>query len=256
MKLGAMDVVLKPGEDAAVFERARRLGLDGVEINLRVADLSEAEHPRLRALRDLAQTHQIAIPSTVLEEHNNGGLASWWRGGDADEEVRQGIRWTAALGAKVLLVPFFFVNEPKGRTHRAAVAKRLRPLCAEAETAGVTVAFEGVMSAVLLREMADDIASGGFGVYFDVANCTWWDGDAPAEIQTLGPLLAQCHAKEALVFTGDARLGAGRVDHAACATALRAIGYDRWIVLESPPGEDEQVAQDVAFARRVYLEQP
>ena len=101
-------------------------------------------------------------------------------------------------------------------------------------------------------EMARQIGSDHFGVYYDVANTTWCDRDAPAEIRALGSLLRQAHAKEAKVFTGDARLGTGRVDHAACAVALKAIGYDRWIVLETPGGSDAEITGDLAFARKTY----
>jgi sugar phosphate isomerase/epimerase len=252
MKLGAMDIVLGNGADAANFERARRLGLAGVEVNLRVAELKQPDCGRPGELAKLSEKHGVAIPSLVLGEHNSGGLATWWRGREADEEVSAALRWGALLKAKTLLVPFFFLNEPKGKTHRAAVAERLKPLCGEAERGGVVLAFEGVLRAEHLKEMADLIGSPAFGVYFDVANITWCDLDPVAEIRALGSLIRQVHAKEAKVFTGDARLGEGRVDHVACAAALREIRYDRWLVLETPGGGDEEVARDIAFARRVY----
>lgn len=252
MKLGAMDNVLGNGTDAANFERARRLGLAGIEVDLRVAELKQPDLARPEELAKLAEKHGMMIPSLVLGEHNNGGLATWWRGCEADEEVSAAIRWCALLKAQTLLVPFFFMNEPKGKTHRMAVAERLKPLCAQAERAGVTLAFEGVLQAEHLKEMAHLIHSPAFGVYFDVANTTWCDYDPAAEIRALGPLIRQVHAKEAKVFTGDARLGEGRVDHIACAAALREIHYDRWLVLETPKGSDEEVTKDIAFAQRVY----
>jgi sugar phosphate isomerase/epimerase len=250
VKIGVMDGVLG-GDDAAAFERAARLGAKGVEVNLRLAELRQAGHRRRDELRRLAAFTGVPIPSACLGEHNNGGLATWWRGSEAEEEVRQAVRWCARIGAQTLLLPFFFMNEPKGQAHRRAVAERLKPLCEDADSQGVVIAFEGVLPASQLHEMAAHIGR-GFGVYFDVANAAWCDMDPAAEIRALGSLLQQCHAKEAKVFTGDARLGEGRVDHAACAAALREVGYDRWIVLETPAGTDAQVGADQEFARKVY----
>lgn len=251
MRFGAMDGVLGRN-DAEAFARARRLGLDGVEVNLRVAELRDAACARPAALRRLSEEQSLAIPSLCLGEHNSGGVATWWRGSDAEEEIRLAIDWAGRLGAETLLVPFFFFNEPKGAAHRKALAERLRPLVELAATRGVTIAYEGVLPARHLLEMAGLVGTGGFGVYFDVANAAWCDLDPAAEILALGALLRQCHAKEATAFTGDARLGEGRVDHAACAAALRSIGYDRWIVLETPGGADDDIARDIAFARRTY----
>ncbi len=252
MKFGIMDAVLGTKTDTDAFARAARIGVDGIEINLRVADLKNPSDRRADALRELAQQHRLAIPSTVLGEHNSGGVATWWRGADAEDEIRLAIDFTAAVGAKVLLVPFFFFNEPRGRAHRTAAAERIKPLAAHAHKLGVSFAFEGVASARHLLEMAATIDSPAFGIYFDMGNATWCDFDAPGEIRTLGSLIHQSHAKDAATFTGDARLGQGRVDHDACARAFREIGYDRWIVLETPAGTDEQIATDLAYARKVY----
>jgi sugar phosphate isomerase/epimerase len=248
MRFGAMDGVLnQTGE--ALFARAKSIGLDGVEINLKISDL-KTDH--WKKLADLARKHALDIPSAVLGEHNSGGLATWWRGSDADQEVIEALNATRDLGASTLLLPFFFFNEPKGKTHRDAVADKLKPICAHAQSVGVVLAFEGVNPADQMLEMAARINSPAFGVYFDPANMTWCEFDAPTQIRTLGKLLRQTHAKEADIFTGDARLGQGKVDHAACAAALKSVGYDRWVVLETPGGTDAEIASDLAYARKMY----
>lgn len=248
MKFGAMDNVIGKA-DTQTLRRAKRLGLDGVEINLKISDL---DTDRWRRLAGEAGELGLEIPSAVLGEHNSGGLATWWRGKEADEEIAAAVRATADLGATTLLVPFFFFNEPKGRTHRDAVANRLKPLCEIAAALGVVIAFEGVVPAEYLIEMSRSIASTAFGVYVDPANITWCDMDAPTQIRQFGKLVRQVHGKEAATYTGDARLGKGRVDHAACKQALRDVGYDRWIVLETPGGNDDEVGGDLAFARKTY----
>ncbi len=59
------------------------------------------------------------------------------------------------------------------------------------------------------------------------------------------------HFKDARVTAGDCPLGLGSVDFAESARALDEIGYDGWIVLETPPAPAELVARDLSFARSV-----
>lgn len=249
MKLASMDVMLRPADDADAFARARMLGLDGVEFNLKIAQLRDPAGDRAKKLRELSASTGLAVPSMVLGEHNAGGLACWWRDQSADEEVRLAIDCCAAAGAETLLLPFFFSNEPKGRTHRAAVGERLKPLCDYAATKGVVIAFEGVLTADQLLEMAQQVNSPAFGVYFDPGNATWCDYDVPAELRKLGRLVRQMHIKDAKAFTGDAPAGEGRVDWSGVAAALDEIGFDRWLVFETSPASLER---DVAFVRRTF----
>lgn len=251
MNIGSMEHVLRGESDADTFARAANVGLAGVEIGLTVAQLRDPASRPMSRLRDLAEAAGVLIPSCGLGDHNSGGLAAWWRGPDAEEEVRLAIDACRTLGADTLLLPFFFFNEPKGRSHRRALAERLKPVCDHAAASGVVLAYEGTLPATLLRELADTIKSPAFGVYYDPANATWCDHDVPADIRLLGPLLRRTHIKEANTFTGDAPPGEGRVDWTGFADALNDIDYRGWLILETPPGPPESVARDFAFARRL-----
>ena len=251
MKLGSMDCVLAAQVPDA-FKRAARLGLQGVEVNLSIKPLLAGDRSQIETARRASVETGVQVVSAVLGEHNHGGLATWWRGSEAEEELQHAIRATAAMGASDLLVPFFFFNEPKGRVHRAAVARRIRPLCELAADQGVRFCFEGVLTADQLLELIGLVDHDRFGVYYDPANATWCDYDIAAEARRLGRHLLRTHLKEAATFTGDARLGQGRVNHAAYAAALKDIGYTGWFVLETPAGDDAEVTADIAFARRAY----
>ena len=57
------------------------------------------------------------------------------------------------------------------------------------------------------------------------------------------------HAKD----TDRQMLGDGRVDFDSVDAAIREIGYDGWIVLETPTGDDPMAAnaQNLAFIRKL-----
>jgi sugar phosphate isomerase/epimerase len=75
--------------------------------------------------------------------------------------------------------------------------------------------------------------------------------DTATEIRALGDLVRRVHFKDARVQVGDVQPGSGLVDFHASSEALAEIGYDGWVVLETPPGPPELVARDLSFARSV-----
>jgi sugar phosphate isomerase/epimerase len=78
--------------------------------------------------------------------------------------------------------------------------------------------------------------------------------DTATEIARLGGLIRQVHMKDTLVGSGDCQPGLGRVDFASSAAALQAIGYDGWLVLETPAAPPEVVARDISFTRSWFPE--
>jgi sugar phosphate isomerase/epimerase len=245
-----MDEVV-PGDDAQTFARAARLGFAGVEVAVRRHELRSPRAERLAALRRAREQTSRAIPSLVLGEHVDGGIA------DADpsvaaaatEDVRAALAWAAELGADAILVPFFAAGQlvTDNDVDRAASAFRL--LCPAAERAGVSLLYEGTLPAERIRVLAERIGSAAFGCYFDLANPVVRGFDTPTEIRGLGELIRRVHFKDALIAAGDCLPGLGRVDFTACARALREVGYDGWLVLETPAGPPELVARDLSFAR-------
>jgi sugar phosphate isomerase/epimerase len=116
----------------------------------------------------------------------------------------------------------------------------------------VTLCYEGTLPAARIHELANAIGSPAFGCYFDLANVVWLGMDTSTEIRELGGLIRQVHMKESLVGPGDVRPGAGRVNYVGSVEALREIGYQGWVVLETPNGTIAEVAEDFAFTRRVF----
>ena len=248
-----MDAVLAAPSDAETFGRARRLGFRGVEVIVSREQLRADE--RLERLRRSAALNGLEVPSLVLGEHSDLGGAA-----DRDPavaaaaavDIEHALRWAAELGSDVILVPFFGRAELTGDDDLDRAAERFLPLCEAAGAHGVTLCYEGTLPASGIRALAELVGSPWFGCYFDLANVVPRGMDTATEIRALGSLIRRVHVKDVRVHVGDARPGLGRVDFAACAQALDEIGYDGWLVLESPPGPPELAGRDLAFTRSAF----
>ena len=190
----------------------------------------------------------------MLGEHNDGGL------GDDDprvaaeaaEDITTAIMWAEELGADVILVPFFLAGELVTDAQVERAARALRALCPLAEEHGVTLCYEGKLPADDVKRLAAKVSSPAFGCYFDLANPVTRGMDTATEARSLGALIRRVHIKDARVSGGDSPPGRGLVDFAESARALGDIGYDGWLVLETPPAPEELVRRDLSFARSVF----
>jgi sugar phosphate isomerase/epimerase len=248
-----MDAVVRAADDEETFARAMRLGFAGVEVIASRDDLHSPD--RLESLQRSSTATGVAVPSLVLGEHSD-------RGGIADAElliaerarddVERAIDLAAELGAGAILLPFFGRAEliDEADVDRAAAA--FQPLCEPAGERGVTLCYEGTLPADRIRMLAERVGSRAFGCYFDLANPVPRGMDSATEIRALGELVRRVHFKDARVQSADCRPGLGLVDFRASSEALTAIGYDGWLVLETPPGPPELVGRDLAFARSVF----
>jgi sugar phosphate isomerase/epimerase len=68
-------------------------------------------------------------------------------------------------------------------------------------------------------------------------------------MRQLGDLVGMIHAKD----TDRKRLGEGKVDFKGVDAAIREIGYDGYIVLETPVGDDPRAdnAFNLAFIKKL-----
>src|SRR3954453_12104724 len=218
-----MNAVLDPGARGRVFDLARRLGFDGVELDVVRADLLAAGRPRPAGER---KTSGLGVPGLVLGEHSDlGGIA------DADpavaararEDVARAIAWAVELRAGAPLVPCFGRAELHDSTDVERPGYAFRAICSDASDAGVVLCYEGTLPADGIRALAGAISSPAFGCYFDVANVVVRGMDSATEIRALGPLIRRVHFKDARVTAGDCPLGLGSVDFTETARALDEI---------------------------------
>jgi sugar phosphate isomerase/epimerase len=246
---GVMSDVLPSADDRQLFRQAKRLGFAGVEMTLQ-----RSRPERIESIDSARAETELAVPSLVLGEHSDlGGIADTDPvvSANAADDVRRAFDWAARLGSDALLIPFFGRAELRDAAdiERAAVA--FRTLCVGAAERGVTLLFEGTLPAEPIRRLAARVDSPAFGCYFDYANVVPRGMDTATELRALGDLVRRVHLKDVRVRVNDCAPGLGLVDFAASASALDEIGYEGWIVLETPPGPPELVARDFSFVRTV-----
>jgi len=252
MKVGVLDNVIGGRDEVERFQRVASIGCAGIEVILMRRHLRDAGTPaRLLAARSATD---LEIPTFVLDEHNLGGIASRDAGtaAAAAEDVRVAIAWASELGVDAILIPFFVEAEIRDDAAFERAAAAFRELCRHAAASGVVLAYEGTLPAARVRALAQRVDSPAFGCYFDLANLLVRGLDPPTEIRELRELVCRVHVKDLLARKNDCHPGVGRVDFAECATALGEIGYDGWLVLETPAAPPPVVARDVAFTYRAF----
>jgi L-ribulose-5-phosphate 3-epimerase len=246
---GVMTDVLPGADDGQLFRRAKQLGFAGVEVILQ-----RLRPERIESVRRAQAETGLAVPSLVLGEHSDlGGIADTDPAvaASAIGDVRCAIDWAVELGGDALLVPFFGRAELRDDADIEQAATAFQPLCAGAAERGITLLFEGTLPAEPIRRLAARVDSPAFGCYFDYANVVSRGMDTATELRALGDLVRRVHLKDIHATVNDCPPGLGLVDFAESATALDNIGYEGWIVLETPPGPPELVARDLSFARNV-----
>ena len=254
MKVGIRDGMLRLSFEET-FSKAKEIGFDGIEIciggNYREHRLwSDAGIDEIKALAE-----KVGIETPSLSP---GGFTSYTFAHPDDERRAEGIAMLQhlaetcpTLGAKVILVPFF--GDGKIQKEHITAARFTDGLKRAAETAekySVFLALESTLNADEHLQIIDQVGSPSVGVYYDMGNATSFGYDSAKEIRQLGKAIVQMHIKD----TGGNHAGEGAVDFPAVIKATHAIGYDGWLVLETPSKDDAiaSAAKNLAFVRDNY----
>lgn len=250
MKYGIRDGLL--GRDRTwqqKFELAKEIGFDGIEI---CVGENYREHPLwsregVENFKRLAQETGVAVSSLSPGFWQSRGFHTENR-----EEGREVLEYLIPicreLGAEVILVPFFGNHQLTSEdVHNQNLIEGFRNIAPLASEHNVKLALECTLNAADLSHLIEHIGSPSVGVYYDVGNATHFGYDPAEEIRTLGESIVMIHSKD----TGGKMLGEGTVNFPACRESIRAIGYDGWIVLETPSGDNpaEAARRNLQFTR-------
>jgi L-ribulose-5-phosphate 3-epimerase len=249
-KIGVCDWTLGKRADPAALVMAKRLGLDGVQVDL---GGPKEGVPVLRpdvqkSYLETAAKHQVAIASLAIGSLNEFPYKS---DPQAERWVSDSIDACKALGVKVVLMAFFakgdLLNDSQGVE---AVVQRLRKVAPKAEKANVTLGFESWLSAEQHMDILSRVGSPAVKVYYDVANSHKQGYDIYREIRTLGKNICEFHAKDY-----EDLYGKGSIDFKQVRLAMDDIGYRGWLQMEGtkfPLGLEESIKYDERYLRSVF----
>ena len=245
MKYGVVQGRLKD-EQKDEFQLAAEAGFDGVQLvfgannheqNVLWTDEGVAE------LKARAAAAGIAIPSVCGGYYNQRGLA------DHDEALRKSgvdvllhlIDTCADVGMENILIAFFGNGELKEEKQEDYVVEAMAKCAPKAQERDLILALETTLPAKRFRALVERIDHPFVKIYYDLANPVMWDENPAEGLDILGDLVDQIHVKDRGEDDGNVQLGTGRVPYPDVVKAIRKIGYDGWLVLETPAGNDETV---------------
>lgn len=236
MRFGVCHAVTLPGTWEEVIAQAGQLGFEGIELFVSPPQIPELlDNPeRAAQLRQAANRAGVAFPSLCLSFFGREPRVydpDPTLRAEAIRRARAGIARCAHLGGAVVLLPGAPALDDADAVARWIDA--LRTLVPDCERHQVKVAIETGLTGPETLQVLSQVGSLWIGDYFDMGNAAGRDMDPAQEILTRGQHIAQIHAKG----VRGALLEAGTVDVPAVARALRSIGYQGWIMLETSRGE-------------------
>ena len=251
----ARSAKIRIGSCSLDLPQAKEAGLAGIEVPIRdnVEKLQLSDPAVRQRYKQQMQETGLVVSSLMMGLLNGNPLVSDPR---APGWLEQSIEAAKDLGAKVILVAFFgkgdLRNEGKQlKTEDVDVlVKRVGAAAPRARDAGVILALENTLSAKQNAEIVERINNQAVRVYYDVGNSTRNGYDVPTEIRFLKDRIACIHFKD-----GKNYLGEGDIKFDPIASAINAIGYQGWIVLETSAPSKNGVAdakRNAAFIRKLF----
>ena len=249
-KIGVCDWTIGKRSDPTSFEVAKRIGLDGVQVDFGGGekDLQLFDTDLQAKILAEAAKQEMEIASLAMGYLNNVPYKSDPR---TEGWVSQAIDVAEAMGQSIILMAFFgngdLKNDPKGTDE---VVKRFKKVAPKAEDAGVALAIESWLSAEEHLSIIERVGSPAIKVYYDVGNSNKAGYDIYEEIRQLGKHICEFHAKDYKDLYGK-----GSIAFEEVRNAMDDIGYRGWLVMEGtemPLGVEESCRYDCEYLRSVF----
>ena len=254
MLIGACDWSIGKSADVAAIELAKRIGLDGIQVNLG----SEENNLHLRqpaiqqAYLKASKKWNVKLASLAIGELNNVPYKSDPR---TEQWVWDSIDVARALDVTVVLLAFFAKNDLRNDdAGKAEVVRRLKQVAPKAEKSGVILGIESYLSAEEHMDIIERVGSKNVKVYYDFRNATDAGYDVIKEIKWLGKdAICEIHMKE-----NGHLLGKGTLDWQKISDTLAEINYrgDGWMQIEwsSPKDADivESYKHNLQFLKKTF----
>jgi D-psicose/D-tagatose/L-ribulose 3-epimerase len=256
MKFGVNTFIWTAGFDrrAIPLEAIKRNAIDGIEVPLfQPQDFDAA------GVKQACQ--EFGLECTVCAVNPAGINPTADSGADRAKSVehwKRAIGAAAAAGVRVMAGPVYSpVGYLPGRRRTADEWKWgvefFRALLPTLRDNGVTLAVEPLNrfetyylnTAADAVRLCDEVGSPEVGILFDTFHANLEEKDVAAAYRLCGKHLAHVHTCE----NDRGTPGTGHVDWAGVFAALKAIGYDGWLVIESFNSNIKELAAATAIWR-------
>ena len=291
MKIGAMDVMWYNLPFKERVDRIAKLGFKGFQPWLLTAELGfkiptswfpkggDFKHIALtpRELNRIVQEARLEItcfgPHYVL-----GETPSFW--GDpgipefkSEEEKRERLEdikklITYSRDANVNIVTLFSGGDPRRREYWSQLVDLTRLIVDFAEKSGITLAMENMPQLLVddensLLKLVKEVDSKNLKINFDPKNLNALGRNVPDAVRKLRGEICHTHAGDSIPGGGEFGkgpggkwimpvIGKGTVPYLEYVRALKEIGYDGWMVIESS-GDERGFEPDMMESKQ-YLE--
>ena len=249
-RIGVCDWTIGKRTDPGAFAIAKKIGLDGVQVDFGGGEKDPPLFdPQLqkRYLEEV-QAQDMRIASLAMGVLNDIPYKSDPR---AEKWVDKAIDVAQAMRQRIILLAFFGKGDLKNDAPGTdAVVSKLKNVAAKAEKARVTLGVESWLSAEEHLAILDRVGSPAVQVYYDVANSHKAGYDIYKEIRTLGKHICQVHAKDY-----DDLYGKGSIDFRRVREAMDEAGYRGWLVMEGtkfPLGVEESCRYDAEYLKTIF----
>lgn len=237
------------------MQLAKNCGLDGVQLELgtpesidflaRPTNLNEALFWREKTGLSYASLGMLVFCEVAATDTNQHPIL--------EALFLDAIRVASELEIPYLQIPNFFASELNSEEAIRNTAKLFRYACQKAESVGIDICTENVLTPPRLNELLALVDCPNFKVYFDTANPYAMAGLEAIELLEVSlPCLAQVHLKDHRDDKVPSFVGQGDVGFDKVYQTLRQSDYDGWYVFESPYVKLMQIhgmtAQEVLYA--------
>jgi L-ribulose-5-phosphate 3-epimerase len=230
---------------------ARAAGVSGVEWIYEVAgeDRNPVGHATDR-LRIAATEHGVAVESLVADWFMDRPLLD-----DPDARVEK-LHWlaerAAEAGIRRMVVPFVDASELRGPPDVDALVHALDGF----DSSGVEIHLETSLGPGDFAALLERLPDPPFKANYDTGNSASLGYDPSEEIAAFGERIGSLHVKDRVRGGGTVPLGEGDADLPRVFGLLRALGFDRPLVLQVARGEPgrevEKTAADAAHVRELW----
>ncbi|MDC0936448.1 sugar phosphate isomerase/epimerase [Pirellulales bacterium] len=244
-RIGVCDWMILKRQKLGAFDRAREIGVDGVEVDMGSLGKRETFESKLA---DPAVRNQFAEKSRALGlEICSIAMSGFYAQSFATRPTylrmaEDCITTMAQLGVKNAFLPLGVQGDlVKHPELRPAIVKRLKSVAVLAEKQNVVIGLETALDARGEVELLDDVGSSAIRIYFNFANPLQAGRNLIDEIHILGKQrIAQIHCtdEDGVLLEHNERL-----DMPLVKQTLDDLGWRGWLVMER--SRDARNARDV-----------